>query len=96
MCRPEEVKNDLHRVECCKRNFNEQGVPVAHRTVPESRKLKRLKLASLIALRADEACILVHIFQKVEALALIIVETAYDIYRIEVGSRSKSVACMVV
>jgi hypothetical protein len=86
MCRSEEVKNNLHRVEGFERNLNEEGVPVAHRTVPETRKFKSLELASLVALRADESCILVNILEKVEALSLIIVETAYDIYRIEVGS----------
>ena len=86
MSRPEEVENNLHRVEGFERNLNEEGVPVAHRTVPESRKLERLEFASLVALRADESCILVNILEKVEALSLIIVETAYDIYRVEVSS----------
>ena len=86
MCRTEEVKNDLDRVECSERNLNEESVPVAHRTVPETWELKSLEFASLIALRADESSILIHILQKVEALALIVMETAYDVYRIEVCS----------
>ena len=86
MCRTKEVKHNLHRVERCKRNLYEKGVPVAHRTVPESWKLESLELAALIALRADESCILVYILEKIKALALVIMETAYDVYRIEVGS----------
>ena len=86
MCRSEEVENDLYRIECSKRYLDEESVPVAHRTVPESRKFKSLELAALIALRADEACILVHIFEEIEAFPLVIVEAAYDIYRIEVRS----------
>ena len=96
MCRSEEVENDLHRVEGCERNLNEESVPVAHRTVPETWKLESLELASLITLRADESGILVNILEEVEALALIVMETAYDIYWIEVGSRCKGIACMVI
>ena len=86
MCRTEEVKHHLHRVECCERNLNEKCVPVAHCTVPETWKLESLKLTSLITLRADESCILVNILKKIEALSLIVVQTAYDVNRIEVGS----------
>ena len=82
----EKVKNDLYRVECCERNLDKESVPVAHRTVPEAWKLKCLEFASLIALRADESCILIHILEEIEALSLIIVEAAYDIYRIEMCS----------
>ena len=50
MCRTEEVENDLHRVECLKRNLHEEGVPLAHGTVPQTRKLESLEFAALIAL----------------------------------------------
>ena len=86
MRRSEEVENDLYRVECSERNLDKESVPVAHRTVPEAWKLKCLELASLIALRADESCILVNILEEIEALSLIVVETAYDIHRIEMCS----------
>ena len=85
MRRPEEVENDLHRVECSKRDLYEEGVPVAHRAVPEAWKLKGLELAALVALRADESCVLVNILEKVEVVSLIVMETAYDVYRIEMG-----------
>ena len=85
MCRTEEVKNDLDRVECSERNLNEESVPVAHRTVPETWELKSLEFASLIALRADESGILVNILEKIEALSLIVMEAANDIYRVEVS-----------
>jgi len=85
MRRTEEVKNDLDRVECSERNLNEKSVPVAHRTVPETWELKSLEFASLIALRADESCILVNILEKIEALSLIVMEAANDIYRVEVS-----------
>ena len=86
MSRSEKIKNNLHRIECCERNLNEESVPVAHRTVPETRKFESLQFAALIALRTDESGVLINILEKVEALSLIIMETAYDIYRIEVRS----------
>ena len=86
MRRSEKVKNDLYRVECSERNFYKECVPVAHSTVPEARKFKCLEFASLVALRADESSILIYILEKIEALSLVVVETAYDINWIEVGS----------
>ena len=50
MCRTEEVKNDLHRVECLERDFNEEGVPLAHRTVPQTWELESLEFTALLAL----------------------------------------------
>ena len=85
MSRSEKIENDFHRVECCKRNFNEESVPVAHRTVPETWKLESLELTALVALRADESCILVNILEEVEAVALIVMEAAYDVNRVEVS-----------
>ena len=82
----EEVENDFHRVECCKRNFNEESVPVAHRSIPKTWKLESLELTALVALRADESCILIHILEEVEAFSLIVVEAAYDVNRVEVCS----------
>ena len=86
VCWSEEVENNLHRVECCERNLYKKCVPVAHRTVPETRKLESLEFASLVALRADESSILIYILKKIEALSLIVMQTAYDIYWVEVCS----------
>ena len=94
--RSEKVENHLHRVECSERYLNEKSVPVAHRTVPETRKLKSLEFATLIALRADESGILVHILEEVEAFPLIVVEAAYYVNRVEVGSRCEGIASMVI
>ena len=96
VCRTEKVENHLHRIECSERNLNEKSVPVAHGTVPESREFESLEFAALITLRTYESCVLIHIFQEVETLTLVIVEAAYDVNRIEMGSRSKRIACMVV
>jgi hypothetical protein len=50
MCRTEKVKHYLYRVECGKRNLDKESVPVAHGTVPETRKFESLELTSLITL----------------------------------------------
>ena len=85
MSRTEKIKNNLYRVECLKRNLYKESIPVAHSTIPKSWKLKSLKLATLVALRADESRILINILEKIEALSLVVMETAYDINRIEVS-----------
>ena len=82
----EKIENDLYRVKCSERDLDKESVPVAHRTVPKAWKFECLEFTSLIALRADESCILIHILEEIEALSLIIMEAAYDIDRIEVGS----------
>lgn len=80
MCRSEKIENNLHRIESSERNLDKKGVPVAHRTIPETRKFQSLEFTTLIALRTDESCILINILQQIEALSLIVMETAYDIY----------------
>ena len=50
MGRTQQVENGLDRVEGLQRHLYEQGVPAAHRTVPQARKLEGLQLAALVAL----------------------------------------------
>ena len=96
MSRSEKVENHLHRVECSERNLNEKSIPIAHSTVPETRKLKSLEFAALVALRADESRIFVNIFEEGEAFSLIVMEASYYVNRVEVGSRCEGIACMVI
>ena len=93
VCWTKKIENNLYRVECLERNLYEECVPLAHRTVPESWQLKSLEFTSLVALRADESCILVNILEKIEALSLVVVEAANDIYRIEVSRVCKRCTC---
>ena len=50
VCWTEKIENHLNWVECIKRYLNEESVPLAHRTVPETWKLESLELAALVAL----------------------------------------------
>ena len=85
MCWPEKVEDNFHWVECSKWNFYKECVPVAHRTVPETRKFKRLEFTALIALRAYESGILIYKLKEIETLTLVVMQTAYYIYRVEVS-----------
>lgn len=92
VCRTKKIKHNLYWVECLERNLNKESVPLAHCTIPQTRKLKRLKLTALIALGRNKSGILIDIIEKIKALTLVIVKTAYDVYRIEMSRRSKCIA----
>ena len=55
-----EVVDGLHGVERAKGNLYEDGVPVAHGTIPQSGQFESLELLAILALAADESCGLVH------------------------------------
>lgn len=50
MCRTEKIKDDLHRIEGIERYLYEHCIPVAHRSVPESRQFKSLEFPALVTL----------------------------------------------
>ena len=39
----QEVIHGLYRIECAQGYLNEDGIPIAHRTVPQSGKFERLQ-----------------------------------------------------
>ena len=85
MCRTKQVKHDLYRVECLKRDLNEECIPIAHGTIPKTWKFKSLELTTLVALGADESSILINILEKVETFPIIVMETAHNVNRIEMS-----------
>ena len=44
----EQIVNSLHWIECAQRNLYEYGVPVAHRTIPETWQLQGLDRKSVV------------------------------------------------
>ena len=46
----EQIVHGLHWVECAERNLYEYGIPVAHRTIPETRQLECLEILTVLAL----------------------------------------------
>lgn len=45
-----QVVNCLNGIESSDGHFHEDGVPVAHGTIPETRKLERFQLLAVLAL----------------------------------------------
>ena len=81
----QQVKNYLDWIEGLDWNFNEQSVPVGHRTVPEARSFKGAELAALETLGAYQAGLLVNVVEEIEFFALVVLEAADQVNRIEVG-----------
>lgn len=50
MCRSEKIEHNLYRIECSKWNLDKECIPFAHRSIPKTRKLKRLEFTTLVAL----------------------------------------------
>ena len=46
----EQIVHGLHRVEGAQRNLYEYGVPVAHRTIPETWQLQGLEILTVLTL----------------------------------------------
>ena len=85
MCLPQQIINSLHWVERQNRDFDEDGDPVGHGTVPEARKLHGFQVFAVFRLHRDEACFRIDIIGKVERIALEILGGADQIDRVEVS-----------
>ena len=92
----EKIQNHLDRIEGFKRNFHEEGVPVAHRTVPKSRKLKGFELSALETLRADETGFRIHMLQQIEFAALVVAQAAHEIHGVEMRRVGHRFHCALV
>ena len=82
---PQQIINRFHWVECQNWNFDEDGDPVGHCTVPEARELHGLQVFAVFRLHRDEACFRIDVIWKVERVALEILGGAHQIDRVEVG-----------
>ena len=87
----QKIKDNFNRIEGSERYLDKKSIPITHRSVPQSWKFECLQFPALIALGAYEACILIDIFQKIETLSLIVMETADDVHRIEMSCRRQSI-----
>lgn len=82
---PQQVIHSFYWVECKNRDFDEDGDPVRHGTVPEAGKLHGFQVAAVFRLQRDEACLRVDVIRKVERVALEILGGADQIDGVEVG-----------
>lgn len=85
----QQVIDGFNRIKGGQWHFNEDGVPVAHGSVPESGKLESFKFPTVLGLGRDESCGGVCEVRQVEGLSLIVLESTNEVYRVEVGTFSE-------
>ena len=83
MLPPQQIIHRLDRVEGLDGDFDEDGVPVAHRAVPEAGQFEGLQFAAVFALLGDEAGILIYVIGQVEFLAFVILQGAHEVDGVE-------------
>ena len=91
-----QVVDSLYRVEGAQWNLYEDGVPVAHRTVPETRQLQCLQVLAVLTLARDEARARIHILRQVEWLTLVVLSSTNEIHRVEVSALGKHLHVLLV
>ena len=57
----QQVVDGLDRIESRQGHFHEDGVPVAHGSIPQTGQLQGFELTAILALAADEACVVVDV-----------------------------------
>ena len=92
----EQIVHGLHWVECTERNLYEYCIPVAHRTIPETWQLECLQILTILTLARDETCRWVNKLRKIEGIALVILGSTNEVYRVEVCSLGKHLHILLV
>ena len=92
----EQIVHGLHRVEGAQRNLYEYGVPVAHRTIPETWQLECLQILTVLALAGDETGRWIYELREIEGIALVILGSADEIYWVEVSTLGKHLHILLV
>lgn len=93
---PQQVIDCLYRIEGAQRYFNEYGIPVAHRSIPKSWQFESLQILSVLTLPTDKTSTWVDILWQIKLLSLIVLRSAYQIYRIEMSSIGKHLYVLLV
>ena len=92
----EQIVDGLHWVECVQRNLYEYSIPVAHRTIPETRQLQGLQVLTILALAGDETGRWIYVLRKIEGIALVILGCTDEIYWVEVSTLGKHLHILLV
>ena len=82
----QQVVDGLHGIEGAERHFHEDGVPVAHGSIPQAGQLQGFQLLAVLALAADEPRGLVNKVGQVERTALVVLDSTDEVDGIEVGA----------
>ena len=61
----QQIVDSLYRIECRQRHLNEYGIPIAHRTIPQSWQLQSLQLLTRLRLLGDEARSGINILRQI-------------------------------
>lgn len=80
----QQVVHCFYRIESGKWHFYKDGIPVAHRSVPQAGKFESFQVFAVLRFVGDEACCFIYILHQVELISFIIAHGAYEVYRIEV------------
>ena len=92
----EQIVDGLHWVECAERNLYEYSVPVAHRTIPETRQLQGLQVLTILALAGDETGRWIYELRKIEGISLVILGSTNKVNRVEVSTLGKHLHILLV
>ena len=92
----EQIVDGLHWVEGTERNLYEYSIPVAHSTIPETRQLQSLQVLTILALAGDETGRWIYELRKIEGIALVILGSADEIYRVEMCTLGKHLHILLV
>ena len=92
----EQIVHGLHWVECTERNLYEYSVPVAHRTIPETRQLQGLQVLTILALAGDETGRWIYELRKIEGISLVILGSTNKVNRVEVSTLGKHLHILLV
>ena len=92
----EQIVHGLHWVECTERNLYEYCIPVAHRTIPKTWQLECLQILTILTLAGDETGRWINELRKIEGIALVILGSADEIYRVEVSTLGEHLHILLV
>ena len=82
----QQVVDGLHGVEGLDGHLDKDGVPVAHRAIPQARQLQGLDVHAVLALDADEAGLGIDKLAQVKLDALVVLDVAHQVNGVEVGA----------
>lgn len=81
----QQVIHSFYWVECKNRDFDEDGDPVGHGTVPEAGEFHGFQVFAVFRLQRDETGLRIDIIRQIERVALEILGGADQIDGVEVG-----------
>ena len=82
----QEVVDRLDRVKGVDGHLDKDGIPVAHRAIPQAWQLQRLDVDAILTLDADKARLGIHKLTQIKLDTLVVLDVAHEVNRIEMGT----------